>query len=87
MIWMSEVYNPSLEACVSVFRGLHSGQAGEEATLLNGGENCGVCTRHIQCFHKPPLMVENRVSIFTAYIVGGKILFLFDVWGTALSFV
>lgn len=32
-------------------------QAEEEVTLLNGGENCGVCTRHIECFHKPPIDV------------------------------
>lgn len=34
-----------------------------------------------------PLTGENRVSIFTTYIVGEKIMFLFDVWGMALSFV
>lgn len=51
---MSEVYNPSLEACVSVFKGLHTGQAEEEATLLNGGEIVEF-VRGISCFHKPPI--------------------------------
>lgn len=43
--------------------------------------------RYIQRYHKPPIDVENRVSIFTAYIVGEMIVFLFDLWGAALSFV
>lgn len=68
---------------MSGFRDLHAGLNG----VLIKHHSVRMMKRHIQRYHKPPIDVENRVSIFTAYIVGEMIMFLFDLWGTALSYV